>query len=207
MRTCIRKIEGILAVGKIPVTILTGFLGAGKTTLLNYILKEQHGKKYAVIENEMGAVAVDNMLLEDAIQKSDTVESITVLDNGCLCCSIRDDLVGAIKGIVKTVEARYAKGVQDARLDGIIIETTGIADPGPIVKTFCMSEEVEKYCKVDGIVTLVDGAHFLSQLTRERAKDAVNESAQQVAFADKVLLNKVDACTREKNRGDKKRYS
>jgi len=195
---CIRKVTGILSVGKIPVTILTGFLGSGKTTLLNYILKEQHGKKYAVIENEMGAVAVDNMLLEDAMQKAETMESITVLDNGCLCCTIRDDLVGAIEGIIDKVEERYVKDPENALLNGILIETTGIADPGPIVKTFSMSEKVEKYCKVDGILTLVDGAHFLAQLTRERPKDAVNESAQQVGFADKVLLNKVDVCNKEK---------
>merc|ERR1719356_1840084 len=112
-----------------PVTVLTGFLGAGKTTLLNYILNTQHGKKYAVIENEFGEVAIDNQLLDAQVGKQDTVESITVLDNGCLCCTVRDDLVGAIKNIVGKVEERHRVGAKDALLDGILIETTGMADP------------------------------------------------------------------------------
>lgn len=191
---CIRKVEGLLSVGQIPVTVLTGFLGAGKTTLLNYILSAQHGKKYAVIENEFGDVAIDNQLL--AVKKSESIESITVLDNGCLCCTVRDDLVGAIKDIVKIVEERYQKGTKDALLDGILIETTGMADPGPIIKTFQMDATVQKFCKIDGILTVVDCKHFLTQLHRERPKDAVNEPAQQVGFADKLLLNKIDACER-----------
>jgi G3E family GTPase len=194
---CIRKISGFLAVGQIPVTILTGFLGAGKTTLLNYILTAQHGKKYAVIENEFGDVAIDNQLLDQAVGKQDTVESISVLDNGCLCCTVRDDLVKAIKEIVKKVEERFNAGVKDALIDGILIETTGMADPGPIINTFGKDDIVKKYCKIDGILTVVDCKHFLTQLNRERPPDAVNEPAQQVGFADKLLLNKIDACTRE----------
>lgn len=194
---CIRKVEGLLARGQMPVTILTGFLGAGKTTLLNYILTEHHGKKYAVIENEFGEAAIDDQLLDQAVGKLDTVESITTLDNGCLCCTVRDDLVGAIKEIVRKVEEKCKAGSKDALLDGILIETTGMADPGPIIKTFGMDETVKKYCKIDGILTVVDCKHFLTQLHRDRPEDAVNEPAQQVAFADKLLLNKVDCCTPE----------
>mmetsp|Transcript_77364 Transcript_77364/g.207488 ORF Transcript_77364/g.207488 Transcript_77364/m.207488 type:complete len:471 (+) Transcript_77364:86-1498(+) len=194
---CIRTVKGLLQVGQIPVTILTGFLGAGKTTLLNYILTAQHGKKYAIIENEFGAVAIDNQLLDQAVGKRDTVESISVLDNGCLCCTVRDDLVQAIKDIVDKVEQRYADGVKDALLDGILIETTGMADPGPIINTFSKDDVVKKYCKIDGVITVVDCKHFLTQLNRERSEDSVNESAQQVGFADKLLLNKIDVCSRE----------
>jgi len=178
--------------GKIPVTILTGFLGAGKTTLLNYILKANHGKKYAVIENEVGAVGIDNQLL---MLGKKTEETIIVLDNGCLCCTVRGDLITAIREIV---DAAAAKKGDAARLDGILIETTGIADPGPIVKTFYSDAFCTNFCKVDGVLTVVDAVHFVEQLTRERSEGAVNESAQQVAFADKVLLNKVDAAGPEK---------
>eukprot|EP00930_Biecheleria_cincta_P100126 TRINITY_DN91738_c0_g1_i1.p1 TRINITY_DN91738_c0_g1~~TRINITY_DN91738_c0_g1_i1.p1 ORF type:complete len:580 (+),score=87.86 TRINITY_DN91738_c0_g1_i1:158-1741(+) len=195
---CIRAAQGIDAYGKIPVTILTGFLGAGKTTLLNYILREQHGKRYAVIENEVGSVAIDEMLVDANVGKQSTMESITVLDNGCLCCSLRDDLVGAITGIIETVKKRLSEGDAAAMIDGILIETTGIADPGPVCKTFDLNPLVQRHCKIDGILTVVDAIHFLTQLKRERAKGVVNEPAQQIAFADKVLLNKVDAVERTK---------
>jgi len=190
---CVFAALGIDAYGKIPVTILTGFLGAGKTTLLNYILREQHGKRYAVIENEVGNVAIDEMLLDDNVGKQSTMESIHVLDNGCLCCTLRDDLVGAIADIIDTVKKRIDDGVPDAMIDGILIETTGIADPGPVCKTFDLNPLMKRHCKIDGVLTVVDSVHFLTQLRRERPDGAVNEPAQQVAFADKVLLNKVDA--------------
>jgi len=190
---CIRKATGILSFGQIPVTVLTGFLGSGKTTLLNYILSSQHGKRYAVIENELGAVPIDEMLVDQAVGKQQTMESITVLDNGCLCCTMRDDLVEALQNVVKTVQERLEAGVPDAMIDGILIETTGVADPGPICKCFSNDAIVNAHCKIDGIITVVDAVHFLQQLDRERPPDSVNEPAQQVAFADKVLLNKVDA--------------
>lgn len=199
----IKAVEGVLAEGKLPVTILTGFLGAGKTTLLNYILKTQHGKRYAIIENEVGAVGVDNLLLKNAgYDKSSTEESITLLDNGCLCCTVRGDLVDAIKGIVDKAREKYKAAGEsksgEKMLDGIIIETTGVADPGPICKTFYGDPFCNTYCKIDGVITLVDAVHFVEQLTRKRSEGSVNESAQQIAFADKVLLNKVDAASPEK---------
>lgn len=199
----IKALTGLLADGKIPVTILTGFLGAGKTTLLNYILRANHGKKYAIIENEIGAVGVDNQLLASAPGfKQTTEETITLLDNGCLCCTVRSDLVTAIRSIVETAKKKAAEAQEagtDCRpLDGIIIETTGMADPGPICKTFYGDPFVSCYCKIDGVITVVDAVHFIEQLTRDRSEGSVNESAQQVGFADKVLLNKVDAVDPDK---------
>lgn len=199
-RVC-RAVSGFLAEGKIPVTVLTGFLGSGKTTLLNYILRAHHGKRYAVIENEVGQVGIDNMLLESPGYNAKSQESITLLDNGCLCCTVRGDLIEAIKGIVNAAKAKEKdRNPEDKSkaLDGILIETTGIADPGPICKTFYGDMFTSTYCQIDGVITVVDAVNFIAQLTRERTEGAVNESAQQVAFADKVLLNKVDAATPEK---------
>ncbi|CAE8597454.1 unnamed protein product [Polarella glacialis] len=140
------------------------------------------------------------MLLEQSAGKQSTMESITVLDNGCLCCTMRDDLVEAIRNIVATVEERLEAGLPNAMIDGILIETTGMADPGPVCKTFGADEVVNKYCKIDGILTVVDAAHFLTQLRRDRPVDVVNEPAQQVAFADKILLNKADAVSPDRLR-------
>lgn len=184
---------------KVPVTILTGFLGAGKTTLLNHILRANHGMKFAIIENEVGQVGIDNQLIQDASSATKTEETITVLDNGCLCCTVRSDLIDAIQRILRRADAQAANlraGIGEqgrAPLDGILIETTGLADPGPVIKTFYAEEELLDRTKINGVLTVVDACHFLQQVRRSRSAGAVNESAQQVGFADRLLLNKVDA--------------
>jgi G3E family GTPase len=155
---------------KIPVTILTGFLGSGKTTLLNRILCEQHGQRIAVIENEFGEVGVDQALVINAD------EEIFEMNNGCICCTVRGDLIRIIGNLLK----------RKGRFDGIIIETTGLADPAPVAQTFFVDDEVRERAKLDSIVTVVDAKNFLQRL------DDSHEAAEQVAFADIILLNKVD---------------
>lgn len=188
---------------KVPVVVLTGFLGAGKTTLLNYILRAEHGKRYAVIENEVGQIGIDNQLLNDKELSTRTEEAITVLDNGCLCCTVRNDLINAIKQILNRVDLEEANnlaaggahgaGQERPPLDGILIETTGLADPGPVCKTFYAEDELRERTRMDGVLTVVDAHHFIEQLRRQRSQGAVNESAQQVGFADRLILNKVDS--------------
>ncbi|CAE7350617.1 Cbwd1 [Symbiodinium sp. CCMP2456] len=190
---------------KVPVTILTGFLGSGKTTLLNFVLKARHGYKYAIIENEVGQIGIDNQLLKSAnATAAHTTEQVVLLDNGCLCCTVRSDLVEAVNQILlkadaEAANAQAANGTTDAPaqkvLDGILIETTGLADPGPVCKTFYVEPDLRERTRVDCVLTVVDACHFLQQLSRSRSEDAVNESMQQVAFADKILLNKVDAAS------------
>jgi len=153
-----------------PVTVLTGFLGAGKTTLLNRILTEQHGKRIAVIENEFGEVGVDNDLVINA------EEEIFEMNNGCICCTVRGDLIRILSNLMKRKD----------KFDYILIETTGLADPGPVVQTFFMDDELKAKLRVDGIVTLVDARHIVHHI------DDAAEAKEQIAFADVILLNKTD---------------
>jgi G3E family GTPase len=158
----------------VPVTILTGFLGSGKTTLLNRILKEDHGHRIAVIENEFGEVGVDN----DIIETGD--EQIVEMNNGCICCTVRGDLIR----ILGTLKEKRDQGA--LRFDRVVIETTGMADPGPVAQTFFTDEEIGNYYLLDSIITLVDAKHAPKQL------DEFHEAQEQVGFADRILLSKTD---------------
>ena len=158
---------------KIPVTVLTGYLGAGKTTLLNRILSEPHGKKFAVIVNEFGEIGIDNELVVNAD------EEVFEMNNGCICCTVRGDLVRIIDGLMR----------RKGKFDAIIVETTGLADPAPVAQTFFMDEAVGAKTKLDAVVTVAD-AKWLT----DRLKDAP-EAKNQIAFADVILLNKTDLVT------------
>jgi len=171
---------------KVPVTILTGFLGSGKTTLLNYILQEQTDKKIAVIENEFGEISIDDALLKQ--DKLTMAEKVLVMDNGCMCCTIRGDLIEGLKGIADDLK----KG---SGYDQIIIETTGMADPVPIVRTFMSEEEIQKDLRLDGVVAMADAKHLPGRLDDKIEAGKVNEAYQQIAFADKIILNKLDLIT------------
>ncbi len=156
--------------GIVPVTLLTGYLGAGKTTLLNRILTEEHGKRYAVVVNEFGEEGIDNDLVLD------TDEEIFEMNNGCICCTVRGDLIRIISGLLKRSD----------KLDGILIETTGLADPAPVVQTFFVDDDLRDRVALDSLVTVVDARHFLGKV------DEAHEVEEQVAFADVILLNKTD---------------
>jgi G3E family GTPase len=159
----------------IPSTILTGFLGAGKTTLLNRILQEPHGFRIAVIENEFGQENIDNEILVQ-----DGNEQIVEMNNGCICCTVRGDLIVALTDLAK----RREKG--ELTFDHVVIETTGLANPGPVAQTFFVDEEVSMHYLLDAVITVVDARHAMHQL------DTYEEAQRQVGFADKLLLSKTD---------------
>lgn len=158
-----------------PVTVLTGYLGAGKTTLLNRILTEQHGRRYAVIVNEFGEIGIDNDLVVDAD------EEVFEMNNGCICCSVRGDLIRIIDTLMRRSE----------RFDAILIETTGLADPAPVAQTFFADDDVRQKTRLDAIVTVVDAKHLPDQL------DRASEAQEQLAFADLIILNKADLVTQK----------
>ena len=164
---------------KTPVTIITGFLGAGKTTLVNHILKGDHGKLIAVIENEFGAVSIDDALVGENMKEK---EDVITMDNGCVCCTVRGDLVRALL----TLKDRPKK------FDHVIIETTGLADPAPVAFTFFINPEIADHYRIDSILCLADAKHIGLHLEEEKPDGAVNEAVSQVAFADRILLNKID---------------
>ena len=160
---------------QIPVTVLTGYLGAGKTTLLNRILSESHGKRYAVIVNEFGEIGIDN----DLIVESD--EEIYEMNNGCICCTVRGDLIRTVEGLMR----------RPGRFDAILVETTGLADPVPVAQTFFMDDDVRAKTRLDAVVALVDAKHLPLRLKDSR------EAEDQIAFADVIVLNKTDLVTPE----------
>ena len=166
---------------QVPVTILTGFLGAGKTTLLNRILSENHGRKIAVIENEFGEEGVDN----DILLRDDSPEQIIEMNNGCICCTVRGDLVRILGDLQRKRDAKQLD------FERVIIETTGMADPAPVAQTFFIDDKIAEYYLLDAVITVVDAKHAQTQL------DQHTEAQEQVGFADRLLLSKTDLISEE----------
>ncbi len=165
----------VMESGKIPVTVLTGFLGSGKTTLLNRIITENHGKRIAVIENEFGEIGIDQALVINAD------EEIFEMNNGCICCTVRGDLIRILGNLMKRRD----------KFDHIMVETTGMADPGPVAQTFFVDDEMRDMFKLDGIVTMIDAKHVALHI------DDSDECKEQIAFGDVIVLNKTDLVSDE----------
>merc|ERR1712032_878253 len=177
--------------GKVPVSVLTGFLGSGKTTLLNHILEANHGKRIAVIENEFGEVGIDDALVKGGSMAEE--ENIVEMNNGCICCTVRGDLIVGLKKLIKNSKKNGKP------LDGVLIETTGLADPAPVAQTFFADDFVQTNMRLDGILTLVDAKHIIQHLDEEKPEGVENEAVEQIAFADRIMLNKCDLVDSEED--------
>jgi len=163
---------------KVPVTILTGFLGSGKTTMFNHILQDNtHGMKFAIIENEFGEVGIDEKVLTENVD-----EEVVEVMNGCICCTVRGDLVKALKKLYNRVD----------QFDGIIIETTGLADPAPVCQTFFIDDDIQDMYQLDSVITIADAKYIRERLAEKKPEGVENEAVEQVVFADKIILNKVE---------------
>ncbi|EFN52681.1 hypothetical protein CHLNCDRAFT_138656 [Chlorella variabilis] len=175
-------VEGKVLDDRVPVTVITGFLGSGKTTLLNQILGQDHGYRIAVIENEYGQIDIDSDLVAVEESLDPGAEQIMMLNNGCLCCTVRDDLVSMLNTLYD----------RRSQFDRIVIETTGLAQPAPIIQTFFLEPSVSDRMRLDGVVTLVDAKHVELHLDEQKPEGVVNEALEQIAYADRVVLNKTD---------------